>query len=113
MATIKGNSLHILNASSIRQHELLQRPAKPPQPTLMYIKYDIADSDKFDQARYLDVTSELHVLLQGLAHMESNYKSSIIISYLKDHSIQMNWLNGNNKLARTITSRSKYASCFP
>lgn len=106
MATIKGNSLHILNASSIRQHELLQRPAKPPQPTLMYIKYDIADSDKFDQARYLDVTSELHVLLQGLAHMESNYKSSIIISYLKDHSIQMNWLNGNNKLARTITSRS-------
>ena len=72
----------------------------------MYIKYDIADSEKFDQARYLDVTSELHVLLQGLAHMESNYKSSIIISYLKDHSIQMNWLNGNNKLARAITSRS-------
>ena len=72
----------------------------------MYIKYDIADSEKFDQAKYLDVTSELHVLLQGLAHMESNYKSSIIISYLKDHSIQMNWLNGNNKLARAITSRS-------
>jgi len=109
MATIKGNSLHILNASSIRQHENAT-PRQTTQSTLMYIKYDIADSEKFDQARYLDVASELHGLLQSLAHMESNYKSSIIISYLKDHSIQMNWLNGNNKLARAVISRSHATS---
>lgn len=70
----------------------------------MYVKYHIADSQKFDQASYRDVTAELSVLLQSLAHMQSNYKSSIIISYLKDHSIQMDWLNGNNKLARAVTS---------
>lgn len=76
----------------------------------MYIKYDIQDTATFDQASYRDVTSELTTLISGISHIDSAYKSAIVISYLKDHSVRMEWLTGNNKLTKAITSRSHNTS---
>ena len=72
----------------------------------MYIKYEIPDTAIFDNASYIHVISELTTLVNGIAHIDSDYKSAIVISYLKDHSIRMEWLTGNNKLTKAITSRS-------
>ena len=71
----------------------------------MYIKYDIQATDTFDEARYSDVASELASLASRTSDMESRNKSAIIISYLKDHSIRVDWLKNDNQLTRAITSR--------
>ncbi|MGC1241340.1 MAG: hypothetical protein WA874_07120 [Chryseosolibacter sp.] len=70
----------------------------------MYINYIINDSDTFDQNHYDDVVVELTSLNKNIAHIESNAKSEIVISFLKDHCIQTDLLTGNKKLAETITS---------
>lgn len=72
----------------------------------MYIKYDIQATDTFDAASYGHVTAELTTLALGTAGIKSENKSAIIISFLKDHSIRMDWLKGDSKLAKAITSRT-------
>lgn len=72
--------------------------------SIMYINYIIKDSDTFDQRHYYDVELELTSLNKSIAHIESNVKSEIVISFLKDHCIHTDLLTGNKKLAETITS---------
>ena len=70
----------------------------------MYINYTVTDNDTSDQNNYYDVLLELPSLNKHLADIESNAKSEIIISFLKDHCIHTDLLTGNKKLAETITS---------
>ena len=72
----------------------------------MYIKYDIQETDTFDETRYSHVASELASLASRTSDMDSTNKSAIIISYLKDHSIRVDWLKNDNQLTQAITSRS-------
>ena len=72
----------------------------------MYIKYDIQATDTFDESRYSHVASELASLASSTSDMESTNKSAIIISYLKDHSIRVDWLKNDKQLTQAITARS-------
>jgi hypothetical protein len=64
----------------------------------------IKDNEKFDPANYPRAFQELSVLIQGIAHIAIYFKVEIIISYLKDHSLKTDWVEGNPALSRMITS---------
>ncbi|NII26547.1 hypothetical protein HB364_15775 [Pseudoflavitalea sp. X16] len=64
----------------------------------------IKDYEKFSPANYPKAFHELSVLNQGIAHIAIYFKVEIIISYLKDHSLKTDWVEGNPALTQMITS---------
>ena len=63
----------------------------------------IKDYEKFNPANYPKEFHELSVLNQGIAEIAVYFKVEIIISYLKDHSIKIDWVEANPALSRMIT----------
>lgn len=64
----------------------------------------IKDTEKFNPANYTKAIDELSILNQGILHIAIYFKAEIIISYLKDHSLKIAWVEANPTLARIITS---------
>jgi hypothetical protein len=69
-----------------------------------YSVTDIGEVQKFNPADYPNVVSELTELLKQTGHFPVYFKREIVISYLKDHSLNNNWINANPELAKLITS---------
>lgn len=72
----------------------------------MYNKYEVGSSDRFDQKVYPNVLSELEAIHKSTQRMSGDNKSDIVISFLKDHCIKIEWIAKNPKVAKFITSRS-------
>jgi hypothetical protein len=66
--------------------------------------YIIKDTDHFHQDRYPQVVNELAVMNQSIRSLQGRNKSDIVISFLKDHSIKVELMEGNKKLTELITS---------
>jgi hypothetical protein len=64
----------------------------------------IRENEKFTPANYPKAMYELTVLNQGISHIPVYFKVEIIISYLKDHSLEANWVEANPALSRMVTS---------
>jgi hypothetical protein len=64
----------------------------------------IKDTEKFNPANYPRAIDELSVLNQGILHIAIYFKVEIIISFLRDHSLKIGWVEANPALARMITS---------
>ncbi|MEX1241675.1 MAG: hypothetical protein WEB30_18270 [Cyclobacteriaceae bacterium] len=72
----------------------------------MHHKYEVKEQDMFDQVSYPEVIKELETINENTRRMSGNNKSDIVISFLKDHCINMDWVERNPKLVKYITSRS-------
>jgi hypothetical protein len=84
-----------------------------------YRQYNIKNTDRFHADDYPKVVNELEDINNGIAGLPGIHKEDIIISYLKDHSIENAWLSANPSLAELCTSgrlvttnlRSLFESC--
>ncbi|MFI5129365.1 MAG: hypothetical protein ACHQFX_05210 [Chitinophagales bacterium] len=84
-----------------------------------YRQYNIRNTDRFHADDYPKVVSELEDINNGIAGLPGTHKEDIIISYLKDLSIENTWLTANPSLAELFTSgrvvttnlRSLFESC--
>lgn len=72
----------------------------------MYHKYEVNSDDQFQQDAYPSVISELENINRNTARMSGSFRSDIVISFLKDHSLEIQWIEKNPKLVKFITSRS-------
>ena len=72
----------------------------------MFNKYEVNASDRFDQKVYPNVLIELDAIHKSTQRMSGDNKSDIVISFLKDHCIKIEWIARNPKVAKFITSRS-------
>ncbi len=61
-------------------------------------------NEKFDSANYPNAMSELSALKRGTAESPIYFKVEIIVSYLKNHSLETAWIDANPSLSRMITS---------
>lgn len=61
-------------------------------------------NEKFNPVNYPNAISELSAISMGVADTSIYFKVEIIISFLKNHSLQTNWVEANPKLSRMITS---------
>jgi hypothetical protein len=77
---------------------------------LKYKHYNIKDSDNFNEFDFPNVVSELELLKEGLSHLPDIHKDDILISYLKDHSVKVDWTNDNPKIMETISNGSLITS---
>lgn len=73
-------------------------------------KYTILKTDSFNASRFPDVVKELAAVHLSLEVHDSNHKSEIVISFFKDHAIQMHLIPGNRQLIKTITSSFRSTS---
>jgi hypothetical protein len=69
-------------------------------------KYDIRPADQFSAAAYPEVISELDQIARATTHTPIYYKREIIISFLKDHCINNEWMKTNPEMTRLLVSGS-------
>lgn len=62
------------------------------------------NNEKFDSANYPKAMSELSAIKRGTVDTPIYFKVEIIVSFLKNHSLQVAWVDANPSLTRMITS---------
>jgi len=65
---------------------------------------NIRDCEQFIPANYPNAVQELFTLKQCTSHISIYFKVEIIVSYLKKHSLKIEWIDANPALARMVTS---------
>lgn len=65
---------------------------------------DNMNNEKFDSANYPRAMSELSALKRGTSDTPVYFKVEIIVSFLKNHSLNVAWVEANPSLSRMITS---------
>jgi hypothetical protein len=73
-------------------------------------KHNILSTDGFKKDLYPQVVREINDICAGIARVPGEYKSEVLISFLKDHCIKIEWLVDNAKFIKVITSRSLKSS---
>jgi hypothetical protein len=68
--------------------------------------YEVKQSDSFSHHLYPEVVSELILLRERSVKIKSSSKTKIIISFLKDHSIEKESLKSNAEISKLMTSGS-------
>lgn len=72
----------------------------------MYNQYRITNGDQFQSERYPNAITELEEIGRSTVRMSRTYKAEIIISFLKDHSVDVLWIQTNPKVVKFMTSRT-------
>ena len=73
-----------------------------------YNKYLIKETDRFDAEYFSSVNEEVVKINAGVKHLPSLFRSEIIVSFLKDHSLQNDWMKANPGLTELTTSGSLF-----
>jgi hypothetical protein len=69
-----------------------------------YKKYLIGANDLFDENNFSSVADEVRSINEKTNNSSQSLKVEILISFLKDHSLQDNWITINPELTDLITS---------
>ena len=73
--------------------------------TTKYNKSFIGLTDQFDPSNYPAVNDEICLINERTGAVPINFKVEIIISFLKDHSLQNKWIDANPELTDLVTSQ--------
>ncbi len=71
-----------------------------------YNKYLVRSTDQFDPVNFSSVADEIQLINEGTVTLPPFFKVEILISFLKDHSLENNWTRANPELADLVTSGS-------
>jgi hypothetical protein len=71
-------------------------------------KYLIKTTDQFNPEYFSSINDEIDAINAQIEHLPMVFKSEIIVSYLKNHSIQNDWTKANPGLATLVTSGSLF-----
>jgi len=64
----------------------------------------IKNDECFDPANFPNAMSELAALRSGISDISIYFKVEIVISYLKNHTLPIAWIEANPSLTRMVTS---------
>ena len=67
-------------------------------------RYRISANDKFNIRDYPEIANELKVIAKRILYLPDYFKTEIVISFLKDHRINMDWIHANSVVVAFITS---------
>jgi len=71
-----------------------------------YNKYLVRATDQFDPENFLSVVDEIQLINEGTVSLPPFFKVEILISFLKDHSLENDWTKANPELTDLVTSGS-------
>jgi hypothetical protein len=75
---------------------------------MQFNKYLIKTTDRFDPDYFSSINDEVDVIKSKTEHLSESFKPEIIVSFLKDHSIQNSWTIANPDLTALVTSGSLF-----
>jgi hypothetical protein len=64
----------------------------------------VAPGEQFDPSSYASICEELDLIKEKTSSLPPLYKTVMLISFLKDHSLQNDWIAGNPELTERIVS---------
>jgi hypothetical protein len=73
-----------------------------------YNRFLVGKTDQFDPGNYLTVDDEIIGINEGTVHLSSSFKGDIIVSFLKDHLLQTEWIKDNPELTDLVSSGSLF-----
>lgn len=76
--------------------------------TRKYNKYLVGLTDRFDPADYSAINDEIDIINERTNTSPADFKAEIIISFLKDHSLQNSWIATNPELTGLVTSQTLF-----
>lgn len=71
-----------------------------------YKKFLIREGDRFDPMQFPSFEEDVSAINEAIAHLKSQRKADMIISFIKDKDIKKEWAGADPELAQLITSRS-------
>lgn len=71
-------------------------------------KYLIKTTDKFDPEYFSSINEEVTSVNTQVESLPPFFKPEILVSFLKDHSLQSDWLKANPELVTLVTSGSLF-----
>jgi hypothetical protein len=66
----------------------------------------IGNDERFSDLRFPAAAKEVEDLLYALVKTRDLYRTEIVISFLRYHSVKSEWLKGNGKVVETLRSSS-------
>ena len=66
--------------------------------------YTVGPSDQFDPANYSLINDEIQIINEKTHTFRPYFKVEILISFLKNHCLQTNWIYNNHNLTDFVTS---------
>lgn len=75
----------------------------------MYKKYLIGKADNFNPDFFSFVGEDLAIMNNQLENVAPDFKTEIIVTLLKKHVLQNDWIAANPELVQLVTSKSVYS----
>jgi hypothetical protein len=75
-----------------------------------YKKYLVKETDKFDPQQFSFVIDDMEIIRKQTKEVSSSYKTEIIISFLKNQSLENKWVEANPVLTELVKSGSLTSS---
>lgn len=73
---------------------------------IQYQKYLVKENDQFDPAVFSFVENDVITIREQTHHVIPSFKAEILLSYLKTHKLDEEWVKVNPELAKLIKSGS-------
>ncbi|HEY1116038.1 MAG TPA: hypothetical protein VGE66_20890 [Chitinophagaceae bacterium] len=73
---------------------------------MIYSKYLVKEADHFDPFYFPALMDDLDVIITSMAKSPGTRSSVMLVSFVKDNSLEAEWVQANPVLAELITSRS-------
>jgi hypothetical protein len=74
----------------------------------LYNRFLVKTTDRFNPELFLSINEEIASINVQTAHLSEVLKSEIIVSFVKDHSLQNDWVMANPGLTTLVTSGSLF-----
>ena len=71
-----------------------------------YKKYLVKETDKFDPQQFSFIIDDIETIQKQTEELPSSFKAEIIISFLKNHSLENKWIEANPALTGLVKSGS-------
>ena len=71
-----------------------------------YSKYLIKDTDQFVPFEFPQIEEDLDTLIGSMATLPSTQNTEMLLSFVKGHHMQSEWVNANPQLAEMISTKS-------
>lgn len=69
-----------------------------------YTQHIVLQTDKFEPEDFSFIADEILIIKEQTKDLPLAFKANILISFMKDHSLQTHWINQNPELTEMVTS---------
>lgn len=73
---------------------------------MTYSKYLVKDTDQFDPYNFPGITDDLDVIVASMTQAPDLRNSAMLVSFVKDHHMESDWVVANPSQAEMISSKS-------